>query len=103
MSSPCRIHQPQTHYCKPRTHARPRFSLTVLDARCGRRIKFAEIKDIEKKWGGAAALPEIHGGEKKLPTAQWVDERLAAFPLMGLPSYEEAVTDITDAVKDIRL
>lgn len=75
----------------------------MLDARCGRRIKFAEIKDIEKKWGGAAALPEIHGGEKKLPTAQWVDERLAAFPLMGLPSYEEAVTDITDAVKDIRL
>ena len=50
------------------------------------RIKFAELKDIEKKFG-ASEMPEMHGGAKKLGTAQWVDERLAQFPLMGLPAY----------------
>ena len=51
------------------------------------RVRFAEIKDLAKKWGGPASLPEIHGGEKRLGTAEWVSKRLAGFPMMGLPSY----------------
>ena len=51
------------------------------------RIKFAELKDIEKKWGSRDSLPEMHGGAKRPPTADWVDERLANFPRMDLPAY----------------
>ena len=36
---------------------------------------------------GKANLPEAHGGDKRAPTGQWVDERLANFPKMGLPAY----------------
>ena len=46
-----------------------------------------EVKDIAKKCG-AGALPEAHGGEKRPPTADWVAERLANFPRMGLPAYD---------------
>jgi hypothetical protein len=51
------------------------------------RIKFAQMDDLEKKWGGKEALPEMHGGAAKPSTAQWVEERLANFPKMDLPAY----------------
>ena len=50
------------------------------------RIRFADVKDLAKKWGGEA-LPAIHGGETRKPTEQWVQERLEGFPRMGLPEY----------------
>lgn len=65
------------------------------------RIMFAEVKDLEKKWGGVESLPEMHGGAKRLPTAEWVDERLSNFPRMNLPEYVdiEGVTAAAAAVK----
>ena len=51
------------------------------------RIKFAEVKDLAQRWGGTSSLPEMHGGEKRAPTGQWVSARLAAFPKMGLPDF----------------
>ena len=50
------------------------------------RIRFETYKELAKKWG-LASLPEIHGGDKKIGTVQWVKERLESFPLMGLPKY----------------
>jgi hypothetical protein len=50
------------------------------------RIRFADLKDMEKKMG-RAALPAMHGGDPRPPTAQWVDERLANFARMGLPDF----------------
>ena len=50
------------------------------------RIKFAEVKELVKKWG-ATNVPEAHGGDKRPPTGEWVQARLAAFPRMGLPDY----------------
>ena len=47
---------------------------------------FETYKELAKKWG-LASLPEIHGGDKKIGTVQWVKERLESFPLMGLPKY----------------
>jgi hypothetical protein len=43
----------------------------------------------------------MHGGTKRLPTAEWVDERLANFPRMNLPEYVdiEGVTAAAAAVK----
>lgn len=40
---------------------------------------------------GESALPEIHGGPERAPTAEWVKARLAAFPLMGLPPLEDKI------------
>ena len=53
------------------------------------RIKFAEVKDIVKLWGGEADLPQAHGGAPKGETSGWVASRLAAFPKMGLKPYGE--------------
>lgn len=50
------------------------------------RIRFSDLKELEKKLG-VTNMPEAHGGEKRIPTGQWVKERLAAFPMMGLPDY----------------
>ena len=50
------------------------------------RIKFAEVKDLQKKFG-LASLPEMYGGTSRKSTAEWVDERLANFPRMDLPGY----------------
>ena len=50
------------------------------------RIKFAEVADIAKRCG-KPSLPEMHGGDAKPPTKEWVESRLASFPLMGLPAY----------------
>ena len=50
------------------------------------RIRFSEVKELGKKWG-AAALPEVHGGEKRMATGEWVKQRLASFPRMNLPDY----------------
>ena len=50
------------------------------------RIRFSDLKELSKKWG-ADNLPEMHGGSKRKPTSEWVRERLAAFPKMGLPDY----------------
>ena len=54
------------------------------------RIKFAEVADIEKKCG-KASLPEMHGGDAKASTKDWVAQRLAAFPMMGLPAYDARI------------
>jgi len=50
------------------------------------RIRFAEVKDIEKRIG-RMNLPEQHGGDKRPSTSDWVQARLASFPKMGLPDY----------------
>ena len=50
------------------------------------RVRFAEAKDVAKKWG-ASNVPEALGGDKRPPTGQWVRDRLAAFPKMNLPEY----------------
>merc|ERR1712224_540186 len=38
------------------------------------RIRFSEVKELGKKWG-ATALPEVHGGEKRMATGEWVKQR----------------------------
>jgi hypothetical protein len=50
------------------------------------RIRFSDIKEMETKFT-KAQLPELHGGEKRAQTAEWVKARLDAFPRMGLPDY----------------
>jgi len=50
------------------------------------RIRFSDIAELGKKWG-TSSLPEIHGGEKRPATGEWVRARLDAFPRMGLPAY----------------
>ena len=50
------------------------------------RIKFAQIRDIERTCG-KAALPETLGGDARAPTEEWVRERIAGFPRMDLPEY----------------
>lgn len=49
------------------------------------RIQFAEVSAIERVVG-KGQLPEVHGGERRPPTKDWVRARLAAFPRMGLPA-----------------
>jgi len=50
------------------------------------RVRFTDMAHIASTCG-AHALPEAHGGDKRLPTKEWVRERLAAFPLMHLSEY----------------
>jgi hypothetical protein len=50
------------------------------------RIRFSGLTEMRKKMG-EASMPQMHGGEPRVPTAQWVRERLAQFPKMGLPEY----------------
>ena len=48
------------------------------------RIRFAKVDEIAGRFG-RSALPQIHGGSPTPPTPEWVQKRLDAFPLMGLP------------------
>jgi len=51
------------------------------------RIRFSNIDELEDKFG-KSNLPEMHGGDSRPPTEQWVQERLRNFPLMDLPAYK---------------
>merc|ERR1712118_654445 len=51
------------------------------------RIRFSKIDELEDKFG-KSNLPEMHGGDSRPPTEQWVQERLRNFPLMDLPAYK---------------
>ena len=48
------------------------------------RIQFSEVSKVGRSVG-APNLPQLHGGAARPPTKEWVAQRLAAFPRMGLP------------------
>lgn len=62
------------------------------------RIRFADVAAIGKRCG-ATSLPQIHGGDARTPTDEWVAQRLAAFPTMGLrpPTEEELAAAVAAA------
>ena len=48
------------------------------------RIQFSDVTKLGQLVG-KANLPQRHGGVKRAATREWVVQRLAAFPRMGLP------------------
>jgi len=48
------------------------------------RIEFSNVDKVGKLVG-KANLPQRHGGVERAATKEWVAQRLAAFPCMGLP------------------
>ena len=48
------------------------------------RIQFSDVTKLGQLVG-KANLPQRHGGVERAATGEWVAQRLAAFPRMGLP------------------
>ena len=50
------------------------------------RIQFSDVAKVGQLVG-KANLPQRHGGVERAATREWVAQRLAAFPRMGLPDF----------------
>ena len=50
------------------------------------RIQFSDVTKLGQLVG-KANLPQRHGGVERAATREWVAQRLAAFPRMGLPDF----------------